>query len=332
MMKVLFLGFVLVSACLAYATPKPDQAEILRVQVLLDRSGFSPGEIDGQFGANTRTAVEAFQQAQGLQLTGKADQETLRLLGSDELTDIFVEYIITAEDVAGPFVEEIPEDLMEQAKLSSLNYTSAIEALGEKFHVSPAILESQNPTAKLYAGETIIVPNIQSVETSPQTSPLKNDPSSSSEAPTFKGPQKEASVRADGLTVIVSKEKSAVTVEAPDGKVIFFAPVTVGSEKDPLPIGEWKVAKVIRNPIFYYNPDLFWDADPQHTVAKIAAGPNNPVGVVWIDITKEHYGLHGSPEPSRIGHSKSNGCVRMTNWDALKVANLVNTGTRVIFQ
>jgi lipoprotein-anchoring transpeptidase ErfK/SrfK len=122
-----------------------------------------------------------------------------------------------------------------------------------------------------------------------------------------------------------------VTVTDASGRVVFYAPVTTGSQHDPLPIGEWKVNGVQTSPTFRYNPDLFWDADPSHTKATIPAGPNNPVGVVWIDISKPHYGLHGTPEPATVGRTQSHGCVRLTNWDALKLAALVKPGTRVVF-
>ena len=134
------------------------------------------------------------------------------------------------------------------------------------------------------------------------------------------------------MTVIVSKEKSTLTVENADGKVILHAPVTSGSEHDSLPLGEWKITGTHKDPVFYYNPALFWDANAAHAKATIAAGPNNPVGKVWIDITKEHYGLHGTPEPGRIGYAQSHGCVRLTNWDAHRVAELVKPGTRVVFR
>jgi len=134
------------------------------------------------------------------------------------------------------------------------------------------------------------------------------------------------------VTVAVSKSGEALTVRDGDDKVLLFAPVTVGSERDPLPIGQWKVKGVQRDPVFSYNPDLFWDADPSHMKAKIPAGPNNPVGAVWIDLDKPHYGLHGTPEPGKIGYRESHGCVRLTNWDALKLAALVKPGTVVRFE
>ena len=133
------------------------------------------------------------------------------------------------------------------------------------------------------------------------------------------------------VTVTVAKTSSSLTVTDGSGRVLLYAPVTTGSEHDPLPIGEWKVTGVQFNPTFRYNPDLFWDADPAHTKATIHSGPNNPVGLVWIDISKEHYGLHGTPEPATIGRTQSHGCVRLTNWDALKLAALVKPGTPVVF-
>jgi lipoprotein-anchoring transpeptidase ErfK/SrfK len=134
------------------------------------------------------------------------------------------------------------------------------------------------------------------------------------------------------VVVTVTKKMSALTVTDASGQIVFYAPVTTGSKHDPLPIGKWKVNGVRLNPTFHYNPHLFWNADPKDAKATLPSGPNNPVGLVWIDISREHYGLHGTPEPSMIGRAQSHGCVRLTNWDALKLAGLVKPGTRVLFE
>jgi len=136
----------------------------------------------------------------------------------------------------------------------------------------------------------------------------------------------------EATKIVVDKSASTVALVNASGRVVAQFPATTGSEHDPLPIGEWKVTTVQRNPTFNYNPDLFWDADPAHSKAKIPAGPNNPVGTVWIDLTKEHYGIHGTPEPSQVGHTQSHGCVRLTNWDAQKVVRWAKPGTPVIFR
>lgn len=271
-------------------------AETLRAQILLDRAHFSPGEIDGRGGANFQRAVRAFQQARSLPVSGNLDEPTWAAINADTATAV-VSYRIAATDVAGPF-EKVPSDMMEQAKLKTLGFESAEEALGEQFHVSPALLKRMNPAVQFTEGTEIQVPNVLTA----------------------------ASGKAD--KVVVTKAGTLTALDAA-GAVIAHYPCSSGSEHDPLPIGEWKITGIHRNPAFYYNPQLFWDADPSHSKAKIPPGPNNPVGVLWIDISKEHYGIHGTPVPASVGHTQSHGCIRLTNWDVSELSTLVIKGLAV---
>jgi lipoprotein-anchoring transpeptidase ErfK/SrfK len=311
----LVLATTLAQAPQRPAAPAPPANDALRLQVMLDRAGFSPGAIDGRTGTNTRRALAAYQKSGNI---GAPSGEALTT------------YTITAEDAAGPFIERPSTDMMEMAKLPALGYTSIVEALAERFHTTPQFLQQLNQSAQFAAGQQIQVPNVEPLVV-PETKEPAKEP-----APKERGARPNAGgapapPRPD-VIVTVAKTTSDATVTDASGKIIFYAPVTTGSEHDPLPIGDWKVNGVQLNPTFRYNPDLFWDAEPSHTKATIPAGPNNPVGLVWIDLSKPHYGLHGTPEPSTIGRTQSHGCVRLTNWDALKLASLVKPGTRVIFK
>jgi lipoprotein-anchoring transpeptidase ErfK/SrfK len=310
----------------------------LALQVALDRAGFSPGELDAAVGNNTRKALRAFQEARSLPATGTADARTSEALGG-VLDYAVAQYAISAADVAGPFVDSVPADMMEKSKLPALSYTSVEELLAERFHASPKLLQRLNPDARFDRGEVILVPNVEAFRAPSLKATSTSDAAPATGAPTKKpdaaraNQAKPASAPgASGNIVTVTDKTKTLTVENANGEVVFYAPVTVGSKNDPLPVGEWKVNGVSIEPPFNYNPDLFWDADASHAKAKIPPGPNNPVGVVWIDLSKEHYGIHGTPEPSRIGYTESHGCIRLTNWDAMRLAALVAPGTKVVLR
>lgn len=244
--------------------------------------------------------VVAYQTDNNIKADGRIGKEVWTLLNQDS-HDALTHYTITLADVKGPFVK-IPPTMEEQAKLDHLGYSTPEEELGEHFHCSPELLKALNPGKDLsQAGQEIVVPDV-----------IRSKVASRVEM------------------VVVSKSKRTVTAVATGDARVATYPATIGSEHDPLPIGEWKVTVIKQNPIFYYDPALFWNANPDESKAKIAPGPNNPVGVVWIGLSKEHYGIHGTPEPGQIGHAQSHGCIRLTNWDAEELSHYVRVGTPVI--
>jgi len=292
------------------AAVKLECGDLVGFEVLLDRQGFSPGQIDGKSGKNLSRALAALQSQKKLPATGQPDCATWQALGGGGPEATLTTYTITAADLKGPF-EKLPPRLAEQANLPALGYQSPIEEIGERFHAAPALLTQLNPGIAFTEGHEIRVPAVTPFD--PDARPAKDV--------------------ADGdLTIHVSRAESALRATRADGSLVFFAPVSSGSVHDPLPPGDWKVRGVGWHPTFHYNPKLFWDAKPKDTKATLKAGPNNPVGVVWIDLNIEHYGIHGTPEPGNVGRTESHGCVRLTNWDAARVAALVKPGTVVLFR
>jgi lipoprotein-anchoring transpeptidase ErfK/SrfK len=284
------------------APAKANAASIVRAQVLLDRAHFSSGEIDGASGGNLRAAIAGFQKARDIAGDGALNAATWDALNADS-SDALTTYTLTDADVAGPFAP-VPESMADKAKLPSLGYASVDEALAEKFHASVALLKRLNPGKDFSrAGEQLVVPNVDGAEPLPK-----------------------------GGKIVVSKGGRTLTLFDTAGKLIAQFPASTGSDHDPLPLGDWKVTGISKNPVFWYNPKLFWDAEPGETKAKIPAGPNNPVGVAWINLSKPHYGIHGTPVPASIGKTQSHGCIRLTNWDVTALMSAVGNGTEVVLQ
>ncbi|MBY3413972.1 murein L,D-transpeptidase [Rhizobium laguerreae] len=275
----------------------PDPA-IVRLQVLLDRAGSSPGVIDGLSGENVDKAVARFEAMNNLPVDGRLDPEVAsRLEGNAPIVE---SYVVSAEDAAG-LVEKIPEDYGEKAKMQSLGYTSVAEKLSERFHMGIDLVHALNPASQFAPGDTVWVVN--------------------------PGPPREGKVKrieADGKT-------GQVLAYAADGSLLAVYPATIGSEDNPAPSGKHKVKGVARMPVYRYDPKRNFKQGKNNKVLTIPKGPNGPVGTVWIDLTEPTYGIHGTPEPKLIDKVGSHGCVRLTNWDVEELASMVKPGVMVDF-
>lgn len=285
----------------AMSVKSKSRAEITALQVFLDREGFSPGVIDGKMGSNVTKAIEAWQQATGETLDPNNTEdilERLRMNGGLPITS----YTITAADAAGPYVASIPEDYAHKAMLPHMSFTSTTEMLGEKFHMDETYLRELNPGVDFTIPGTIIK----------VINPGEN--------------RKEKVAR-----IIADKARKQVLAYDAAGKLVAAYPATIGSSDTPSPSGIVNVERIALNPGYTYNPKINFKQGNNDKILTLQPGPNGPVGTVWIALSKPTYGIHGTPEPSKIGKTQSHGCVRLTNWDATELAKMVSVGVTVEF-
>ena len=310
----------------AAAAPKSGIDEnLLHVQVILDHLGFSPGMLDGKPGQSLTAALKGFQESRGLPITGQVDPATLAALHTYDAWRPTKTLALTQEVLAGPYFPDFPKGEDAQAKLPALGYRNPMEKLAEMFHTTPETLAALNPNGKLEVGQQIVFPN--ALPTSRDYDPkLKLEWRQTLNMLNVDAHEPQAA------KIVVTRSGKVLRVLDPAGKLVAQFQVTTGSEHDPLPIGNWKITGVDTNPPFHFNPKLFWDAKPGETAATLKPGPNGPVGVVWMNLDKPHYGIHGTPEPQNIGRTESHGCVRMANWNAARLALMVKPGTPVVFE
>jgi lipoprotein-anchoring transpeptidase ErfK/SrfK len=322
---VSFTGVAAAQAPQPAKAPPPIDRSILHVQVILDKLGFGPGVLDGRGGMSLVNALKGFQQSRGLPVTGKADQATLRALYPYRSARPTVTLTLDARALQGPF-GAIPKDYADQAKLDTMPHAAPIEQLAEMFHTTPAVLTALNPAGtQLKAGQKIVFPNAL-----PSSRAYPTDAT-----PAWRKTLAQLNVEANvpkAAKIVVDKSDSVLRAYDGAGRLIAQYSATIGSSSDPLPLGSWKVLHVSPNPDWKMNPKILKKVSDSKAAQIIPPGPNNPVGVVWIDLSREHYGIHGTPDPEKIGRTESNGCVRLTNWDAARVALMVKSGTPVLFQ
>ncbi|MGX5734375.1 L,D-transpeptidase family protein [Bosea thiooxidans] len=276
---------------------------IVKAQVLLSRHSISPGQIDGRDGDNLRKAVAQFRRQEGLGESDKIDRETWQRLGGDEAQSVVTEYRLSEKDASHRFARRIPKDYAKQAKMKRLSYTGPAEMLGERFHMSPELLKALNP-GKVFDEADMTVAVLA----------------------TQRSPEKGSARRIE-----VVKSTGMVVVFGDGERIVASYPATIGSSDMPSPAGDHMVERVVRNPDYTYNPEKNFQQGRNTEILRLPPGPNGPVGTIWIALSQPTFGIHGTPEPSKVSKTNSHGCVRLTNWDAEELAELVRPGVPVRF-
>ena len=331
--------------------PDAEERPIMQVQVVLDRVGFGPGVIDGKMGMSTENALRGFQEANDLETTGKLDEATKSALADWERIPATRVVTIPASWGEESYVD-MPEDVAEKAKLERLGYASLDERLAERFHTTVEVLKQLNPNGQPATAADVKGPNPQPTPTPDIARPDGQEPSyfqagQQIRVPNIGGDRIAPGSIEDGNwqrtlaslgvgteqpevdRIVVSKAGKTLKAYGGDELVALFT-VSSGSSEFPLPIGEWDILGEAYNPPYSYDPEVLGEGEGE--TYTLAPGPNSPVGVVWIDLSKEHYGIHGTPDPETIGRAQSSGCVRLTNWDAARLAGMVSQSTQVIFE
>jgi lipoprotein-anchoring transpeptidase ErfK/SrfK len=317
--------------------PRP----LMQAQVVLDRLGFTPGVVDGKMGMSTVNAIKGFQESRGMDVTGELDDATVQAL--QQWKDIPATRVVTIPaEFANQQFTAIPEDRKDQAKLQTMGYSSLAEKLAERFHTTEEVLAELNPQL---TGAAPAAPESAATGNEAEPAPaiaykagmqlrVPNIGADQFDAASVDDPQWATTLRMLGVgtnqptaaKIEVDKSDSVLRVLDGDGKLLAQFTATMGSSQFPLPLGTWKVKGNAYNPPWQYDPKLLANAPKDDPVLEIPAGPNNPIGVVWMDLSKEHYGIHGTDRPDQIGRAESNGCIRLTNWDAARLAGMIKPG------
>ncbi|WP_324807614.1 L,D-transpeptidase family protein [Sphingomonas sp. LY29] len=323
---------------------------LMQAQVVLDRLGFTPGVVDGKMGLSTVNAIKGFQESRDMEITGKLDAPTQQALAEWQRIPATRVVTITPEFANDQYIQ-IPEDRKEQAKLPKMGYASLAEKLAERFHTTEAVLAELNPQMLAGGQPQPVDPTATENASAPAPAPaiayaagmeirVPNIGADRFDAASVKDANWSNTLRMLGVgtaqptaaKIVVDKSDEVLRVLDANGKLLAQFTATMGSKEYPLPLGTWKIQGTAYNPPWQYNPALLSNADKSDPKLEIPAGPNNPIGIVWMDLSKEHYGIHGTDSPDRIGRAESNGCIRLTNWDAARLAQMIKPGIEAVFQ
>ncbi len=310
-------GLPTIEMKVAKAAPVNEREAITRLQVFLDNKMFGPGKIDGAWGEFTAKAYERYQEANGLPVTPDPQKLPWNQIGADlpmdEIGDIYTQYEITPEDLK--FVGDLPRSLVAQEKMELLPYTSLLELMGERYHSDPSLLEKLNIRSKpsnWKVGDIVWVPNVEPFKIAEVKQIAKL-------------PKRE-----DFLERLIHIDTSINILELKQGdKLLASVPITPGSSSLPAPKGTWRILGIAEYPWFRHDESVLNHGVRSNNFHNIPPGPNSPVGVIWMGLNKPGIGIHGTNNPNTIGRAGSHGCIRVANWDVIRLSKMVTEGMTV---
>ncbi len=271
-------------------------------QIALVRHGISPGSIDGVEGNQTRSALAVFQRQNHLAPTGELDDATKAVLLMD--APATTTYSLTAEDLAR--IHPVPHTWLAKSELSSLDYESVVELLGEKAFASPTLIRTLNPSldwSAIAAGTTVVLPNVEYPAPAPRAAEVR-----------------------------ISLANRALEAFDDTGRLLVHFPCSIGRLAEKRPAGDLHVTVIVENPNYTFDPEIFPESAEGRELGRklvIPPGPNNPVGVAWIGLDRPGYGIHGTPAPEQVGRTESHGCFRLANWNAAYLLHMAWVGMPV---
>jgi lipoprotein-anchoring transpeptidase ErfK/SrfK len=311
--------------------------------VFLDRTNFSPGKIDGRYNDLTQRALALYRVSRGEQPQIPPPQHKTRSNVAPDVTGLdlaSVEPVLipyTATDADLQSVGPLPTKVAEQAKLKFLPYHDAADAIAERFHSDVHFLEQLNPNRMkaIKPGDQIMVPNVEPFDLASVKNIRPGSEGSSQAAnemedqPGTQTPNPGESAGAPGNVAINIDTKMNILEVREGEKLVAAYPVTVGSAQTASPIGEWKVRRITKMPTFRWDKEMLKHGKRSGNFYLLRPGPRNPVGVMWIALNKKGIGIHGTNDPASIGHAASHGCIRLANWDVVRLATKIKPGDNV---
>ncbi|WP_411825838.1 L,D-transpeptidase family protein [Luteolibacter sp. AS25] len=308
---------------------KPTGENAVRLQIFLDHMNFGPGVIDGKIGQFSELAVKSWNEANGYPIDSWRE---VNLAAQRSVPNPFATAIVPAvvKDWVNP---NLPYKKAEQAKVKRMSYRSNGEFMSERYHTDVPYLISLNSSSKinnLSSGDSIIVPNVSAFQIENLTgAAFKEDEALSQRHAVIDTKLNQVRIYEANLRALIVADPEADTpARVANQSLVAVFPITPGKPQF-IRYGKWKMQNAVELPVWRYDQTLLDTGKRSNNSLNIPGGPNNPVGVLWCGLSKPGIGMHGTSDPETIGRSRSSGCIRLANWDIVRIPGMLRPGCSV---